>query len=285
MSYPITHLSACGEHALQHNSTGFVHSVYRKTVNIIVSDQLLALQTHSSPLSPISLITNLSQEDMENLTFCPGQRVLVSPQKIIIPADSSRHTFTWDTAQIHDLKLHSDLKKKQIFELKIKIKNVLSSASTGGFEILFQPLAPPELSLVLSAAKKYIDSSTCSLAEKNYDRAANFLCRLIGLGTGLTPSGDDFLCGLLAGLRLQSQTPSALLPYLTEKISEHLTDTNDISAAFLSCALKGQYSIAVNSLCRLPDAKAILTSFLAIGHSSGIDTLCGVLYGLETFDM
>lgn len=281
MFYPINHMSVYSTHPLQCNSSGLIHSVYRRTVNIRVNGQLLALQSKGSPLSPISLITDLSQEVLSDLAFAPGQKVVISPGKITLMTSSSPHIFSWKSSTIHDLELRTHLKKEQVKELLLKIKKVVSNSSTGGFELLFHSPETSDLSPVLCAAKKHIDDCTSSLSNQNYCRAADALTGLIGLGTGLTPSGDDFLCGLLAGLRLPAQT-SGLLSCLSEKISVHLEDTNDISAAFLSCALNGQYSMAVNSLCRLPDTKTILSSFLEIGHSSGIDTLCGVLYALET---
>lgn len=285
MSCTINHMSSYSVQLLNSSSAGTVHSVYRKTVNILVNGYLLALQSQSSPLSPISLITSLSQFEMENMAFTPGQQVLIAPQKVIILADGFQQIFSWEKAEITDLKLHSCLDKKQAFDLSIKIKETLFLANTGGFEVLFKPSLETELTPALSAAKKYIDNSICSLSSKNYAEAAHFLCRLIGLGTGLTPSGDDFLCGVLAGLRLQTECDPTFFSLLSREISEHLKDTNDISAAFLACAVHNQYSLAVNSLRHLPDVPAILSSFLAIGHSSGIDTLCGVYYALHYADV
>lgn len=284
MSHSIVHMSSYGVQLLNSSSSGTVHSVYRKTVNILVNGQLLALQSHSSPLSPISLITSLSQSEMENMAFTPGQQVLIAPQKIIILTGGFQQIFSWEKAEITALKLHSCLDKKQAFDLSVKIRKTLFLTDTGGFEVLFKPSLETELTPALSAAKKYIDDSIHSLSSKNYAEAAHFLCRLIGLGTGLTPSGDDFLCGVLAGLRLQAECDPAFFSLLSREISEHLKDTNDISAAFLACAVQNQYSFAVNSLCRMPDIDSILSSFLAIGHSSGIDTLCGVYFALRYAD-
>ena len=73
------------------------------------------------------------------------------------------------------------------------------------------------------------------------------LCHLIGLGIGLTPSGDDFLCGFLAGLRL-SDGSSVFLPFLEQHILHTLDRTNEISAAFLRCAVLGQFSAPVHLL-------------------------------------
>ena len=153
--------------------------------------------------------------------------------------------------------------------------------------------------------RKKIERCTGLYRDKKYTETGIELARLIGLGIGLTPSGDDFLCGVLAGLILTGQTESAFARSLHKAIAEHLNDTVDVSAAFLRCALKGQFSLAVNHLlvntgCESPqdtshvkctpqiapgiaNVPAITENFLAIGHSSGTDTLCGILYALELF--
>ena len=56
MFFHITKLSTYAMQILQNSTNGSVHSVYRNTVNVVVNDHLLALQTVNSPFSPISLI-------------------------------------------------------------------------------------------------------------------------------------------------------------------------------------------------------------------------------------
>lgn len=94
---------------------------------------------------------------------------------------------------------------------------------------------------------------------------------LVGLGLGLTPSGDDFLAGLLA---LQFATGRIFL-----KEDLDLKSTNYISGEFLSYAQEGIFSEDIKRLFTedVSFAKEILKS----GHSSGADTLFGIYYGLQ----
>ena len=117
----------------------------------------------------------------------------------------------------------------------------------------------------------------------HYTTAAHSLSSLIGLGIGLTPSGDDFLCGVLAGLILRNCTSHPFSLALQQQLTTRLPDTNDISQAFLNCALQGQYSEAVCSLGHAAEEAQLSAAFSAIGHSSGMDTLCGILYALTLF--
>lgn len=104
------------------------------------------------------------------------------------------------------------------------------------------------------------------------------MSELIGLGVGLTPSGDDFLCGVLAGLYIQGKEFSEFAYRLRDNIRKNLHRTNDISAAFLSCAMDGHFSHAVNELWNNPSTEQISKMFHEIGHSSGMDTLCGIYF-------
>ena len=102
---------------------------------------------------------------------------------------------------------------------------------------------------------------------------------LIGLGIGLTPSGDDFLCGVLAGLTLLGLRDSQDFRHLSAEISRNLAKTNAISAAFLRCAMNGQFSEALVTLGSVSFSQS-LQMFHDIGHSSGADTLCGLYFAL-----
>ncbi len=99
--------------------------------------------------------------------------------------------------------------------------------------------------------------------------------RLIrGCGAGLTPAGDDFLCGWLLACRLRRQSARA------RQILEHARGQNPVSNAFLELAAHGRVNAAVKRLLQAPSA-ARVRSVCAFGHSSGADLLCGLWWGLE----
>ena len=101
--------------------------------------------------------------------------------------------------------------------------------------------------------------------------------KLIGLGRGLTPSGDDFLCGFLAVLNALG----VLAVSLREVIYDNLDRTNHISAAYISAVLGRRYFSVYDSAVRAiysdGDFKGDVDFVLSMGASSGTDTLCGAL--------
>lgn len=284
----ITKMSYHMEHLLKLSHYGNVHSVYRKTINLEFNGKLAALQANDSPLSPISLITALTPADMEALNITKGDLVTLKENCLeITPANAPNtkpYLFSYIHAEKYDLRLPGSLSKQDYIKLAQNIHAVLSLNGRGGFQPLFYDSTNDDisaLSLTLLAAKRRMDACTDFYYNKNYSEAALELSRLLGLGSGLTPSGDDFLCGVLAGLRLAGINDCEFDKTMKSEIKEHLDDTIDISATFLSCAIAGQYSLAVNRLYNMAGINEIFSDFSAIGHSSGMDTLCGVLYALE----
>ena len=102
--------------------------------------------------------------------------------------------------------------------------------------------------------------------------------RLIrGCGAGLTPAGDDFLCGWMLALRLRRLSARA------RGILKHALGENPVSNAFLELSAAGRVNVAVKKLLQAPSS-ARVKAVCAFGHSSGADLLCGMLFGLGIQD-
>ena len=173
-----------------------------------------------------------------------------------------------------------------------RVRQAVASSQAGIFRLLFWDSTDgqamkgkEEYSLILAAARSRILQCSECLEQHLYGDAAKHLAGLIGLGIGLTPSGDDFLCGVLAGLILRGEENHPFAHALCREITSRRFDTNDISRAFLDCSVQHHFSLAVNSLTDLPSADRILNVFSDIGHSSGIDTLCGVAVSYTHLDV
>ncbi len=98
---------------------------------------------------------------------------------------------------------------------------------------------------------------------------------LKGLGPGLTPSGDDFICGLLLAMNLTGRGP-------VEQTLGTAFGGNAISNAFLELAAQGRTNQAVNAFLERPSSRTLFNVCL-FGHTSGADLLCGLHWGLDFF--
>ena len=262
MIFHIKGLSAYARKLIQDETQGCVHSVYKNTINILVRDHLFAIQTANSPISPISLITEYDSETFSSFSPEVGQMVSFDDSQAEVYELSPKDPIPLDTRHI--------LYKKFI-------PTVLYS-KVHGFNLIFQLSPIVDNDMILAAAENIIHDANSFYRKDKPIEASKKLCSLIGLGTGLTPSGDDFLCGILAGLHIQGEEDSIFAKQLRQDIHENLSRTNDISQAFLKCALEGQYNLAVNELWKNPSKEQISEMFHSIGHSSGMDMLCGIYF-------
>ena len=113
---------------------------------------------------------------------------------------------------------------------------------------------------------------------------------LIGLGSGLTPSGDDLLVGYLAGLwcAVQNGRERALfISSLGETVIRLSQRTNAISRTYLYHAARGQVSSRLadlaEAICLGENSDRLLAvaeSAMQVGHTSGMDAVTGLLIGL-----
>ncbi len=118
----------------------------------------------------------------------------------------------------------------------------------------------------------------------------SILNMLIGLGAGLTPSGDDLLVGYLTGLwctLCQKTDRHRFVNRLGQAIADLSKETNDISRTYLFHAAQGQVANHLVALAQAisqgDDSKHLLDiaeAAMQVGHTSGMDAVTGLLLGL-----
>lgn len=107
------------------------------------------------------------------------------------------------------------------------------------------------------------------------------LVKLIGLGPGLTPSGDDLIGGAL--IALAAFDLLNVRDLLWHVCREHLDRTNDVSRAHLRTAALGYGAAAMHDAIHVTMRGEVscielaLAAVSTIGHSSGRDGFAGAL--------
>ncbi|MBL8341527.1 MAG: DUF2877 domain-containing protein [Rubrivivax sp.] len=146
-----------------------------------------------------------------------------------------------------------------------------------------QPLPFP-----LQAAAGRFDAVHAALAADDVAAFEAAAMRVLGLGPGLTPSGDDFLGGIFFALAHAPRPAWAgPLPGLHARMRRACdTATNVISAALLGDLMRGTGYRALHEMlealhARRPEAIGpAARALLRVGASSGADLLCGLLLAL-----
>jgi hypothetical protein len=141
----------------------------------------------------------------------------------------------------------------------------------------YTPAAPEEILRRLSTLHITESDSLKDIAYNDVDA-------MIGRGLGLTPSGDDFLAGLLYCLHFIKC--GHLLESVSKKVKNLLDKTTRLSRHFLKYALAGKWGQTEQDLlCALMtdeggDLGRAADNMLAVGSSSGADELSGIAAGI-----
>ena len=196
-------------------------------------------------------------------------------------------------------KMH--LTKQYLIENSFK----LSKSSLGDFDLQIPPekLKCFKTLLLENKANSYlIESGNQNLAPLNFeDHLKNRLIEgkkvifeeslldgikiLKGLGFGLTPSGDDFLIGIMIGIHLKTRSTRQTdlsRDKILKLILENSLGENALSNWFLKTAFRGLVSskmktfILALSQGSISDIREAFNIQARIGHSSGLDQLAGL---------
>jgi hypothetical protein len=183
--------------------------------------------------------------------------------------------------------------RERLFHRLMSQREIIAKASTK--ESFFHLIMPTRARENLSQARS---NSLDSLALEKAFAPTQLLCEgiiannliavgqaameLAGLGSGLTPAGDDFMTGALIASRI-ILSPGASAEIAEVVIEAALPRTNVLSAAYLKAAAKGeihhdwimlfQTLLSANS-SGLPE---VLKTIVGWGHTSGADTLGGFI--------
>ncbi len=130
----------------------------------------------------------------------------------------------------------------------------------------------------MTCLSEWLDAPASVEGKASLDRGVS---NLVGLGPGLTPSGDDVLGGAMLALGLAGQRD--LLARLRDTVQTAMHGTNRISAAYMEAAAQGCGSSvlhdAVNAIWTdSPGLGQTLVGLGRMGHSSGWDALLGAVF-------
>jgi len=186
------------------------------------------------------------------------------------PAVSAAWSFVWDALN----------KRQRLSEAEILAEGLLHSNESARAGVARK--AGEAMSGLLNAARRY---ELINISAVN---------SLIGLGSGLTPSGDDLLVGYLAGLWCTVRGKSERVQFISslgKTIIRLSRKTNDISRTYLYHAVRGQVSSLLANLaeaiCRGENPEHLLEiaeAAMRVGHTSGMEAVTGLLAGLTAWE-
>lgn len=112
----------------------------------------------------------------------------------------------------------------------------------------------------------------------------------IGRGSGLTPSGDDLIMGLLAVfICIDDTREEQFISCVEDMIKTSPFFTTDISREYLIWVCQGYIGLNITKVIHdlmnndSAETKRSIENLLEVGHTSGHDTLLGILLGFQIY--
>jgi Protein of unknown function (DUF2877) len=151
------------------------------------------------------------------------------------------------------------------------------------------PLTTPGIKTLIERTMQTVPALIDATRNFQVDGAIAAIRPLIGLGPGLTPSGDDFIVGYLAGLWSTVGGHSCRLRFMSSVgtwLLQAVADTNAISRTYIKCAVKGHVSEPIAILAQrlerannMDSVREATRTALQVGNTSGADGVLGLLLG------
>ncbi|MFS0554702.1 DUF2877 domain-containing protein [Brevibacillus sp. 179-C9.3 HS] len=270
------------------NFSGTVHSIFERTINLTCSEngELYTIGNRQLDNAPNTLIIDV--QGFSELGLSVHAPVITEENTLVIGADL-RIWIQQATKWEGELPSYPcDIEGVEVLRRNLAFtKNYVDvHGKTGGMKMSSQPASPfeKEMSRMLIERAGMLSDE---LANNRIESATQHAISLIGLGPGLTPSGDDFLVGLCSVYKLQNISCSLSCPFFDEIVRSSETFTNEISAITLKKAASGQVRESLQNLLScmvagsLEELVPALDKIVGIGSSSGTDILLGILCGLE----
>ena len=284
------HAASIGEAVPRENFDALIQSVFDSAVNLRLTNEDRLITVLISDHYELPQGVRIAKKDLSLQSLAVGHQA--ASRGGILRFDSSplavdlRGAAIWK-CRVRDLNtnMRSLVTQKAwstalgLLTKKQKLRNTDLRADG-----LFQIDTGSALSQRMSRPVMRLISSTEQFDIKGSIHAAG---KMIGLGPGVTPSGDDILIGFLAGLWSMAGGNQPQLSFIRSfgnEIIKISKQTSEISRTYLYHAAQGQFSSSLSTL-----AETISTGHgveqatgeaMRVGHSSGMDSVTGLLIGL-----
>jgi hypothetical protein len=239
---------------------GTILQYSRRAVNVEFPGRVVTLLNRASSLTPSSISLDTESIPRFNHARFEGSNLLTD----------TFFTELRNLAEMHFTRKATTSPEEVLESVMPYLQPLSGSISSAYLHLHGHPLRSTGVENTINKKQAEILKSSESLDE---------LARgLLGLGIGLTPSGDDFILGVIAGLNIMGAPTAPLLGPIREY-------DYPFSRTLLLDSIEGYYSepllafledIVDGSLTN-EHAEALLNT----GHSSGHDTLAGFGYAME----
>jgi hypothetical protein len=284
---------------LRYPLTLSIHSVFQKVINIKTDGPLMITIANIEQKNlPYGLLCNTTGIDFRNFMLA-GQLVVVEEKKLNFI--DTQFVIDFSRASLWPATYHKAIQCSNLDQIKVRLEWLKhfsqAHASGRGLTSLSNVIdelvsgQPIHLSTRLEQnAVRGISAVMDGLYQCNYERIVEGGKDLIGLGVGLTPSGDDVLIGLLLSVIAINQDPMRKVALNAVRGLSAISHnkTTDISINQYHIASEGYFSERfvdlMESIFNLEDQiklKEKADFLISFGETSGLEILIGLLLGMS----
>jgi hypothetical protein len=269
---------------MKRSMIGRVTAVFDNSFYLALGGDMVCLGSENMPMGPLNIRTSAPKGTMWSKTgLSVDDQVLIAANMVHVGrlfVFSLADALSWKPSPALGWTRNSLQAGLRRLDSQLSYYEVID-----GLAPFTRPLpVPTSVNPTADASRESIALMSTALEYDEFRVAviASAARKLLGLGPGLTPSGDDFLGGMMIALHAIGHEDAAIS--LWTAIAPHLdARTNAISASHLRSAAAGTgheaLHLILNSILRgdLDSLRRDLDRIGTIGHSSGWDALAGML--------
>ena len=200
-----------GSHALKilkDGAGGEVHSTFERAFNVLISGELVGIARRDVPNGPFNIITDVEPNHSMQSLVDKGERIRVDEDLLKFGKElkiSLNGADVWRPR--HGVKKPIDI---ELVKSNLSLLKKLASWRNEGFgQLVLQvedvtsgaPFDDRQLNQVSRSGLPHIKSLVSGIKSEDLELVRQSAKNLVGLGPGLSPSGDDLLAGFMVGLR------------------------------------------------------------------------------------
>jgi hypothetical protein len=262
---------------------GKISAVFERSVHLESGEMIITLGGLDLPAHPFTIRCPNSPGRLR-----PGQEFMLGEGVLSIPDCC--------VLELVDYDIFSPAMKveamagapEMLFALQAARMVVATTSFRDGFHSFV--MGGPMHGVISQAVLPLIQQMGDALRGRNWETMVSVGVGLGGVGEGLTPSGDDFLVGIMAALHFHRASggtgpDTGHLEALAQKAAQR---TSSFSGQNIRAAAGGQVADVVAQWLisvHMGDSEGVkidTRDLLSFGHSSGVDTFAGMVMALSS---
>lgn len=287
MEFSSISISAVVKNILIPPLSGKVHSVFNHAINIAFGSELIGITRRRYGNSPFNILVDIPDPLKFDSLWKQGDFVCAQKDHLVF---SNHITINLKNCAIWDPDYPSTKKNSHLD--KNILENFFDTLMLLPLKGIFWQKTKSYHQNKMPDLRVYTDSLMTACKKQDETTITTTLTRIIGSGNGLTPSGDDFLCGFVVTLLYAARLTeiscqlSKTIDCLITALDFQKQNTTWTSQMMLKAAVKGwiiEPAIQIISDIfegSLPNVNSI-TKMWSIGHSSGADMIAGIYQALN----